>query len=79
MELGDQAKIADYLNAIRRLAAVVGRGEYEHAVPAARAGLGDKAFTAAWNAGETLLPEHAVDEALALTATPVSGAVRLTP
>src|SRR5215213_7230378 len=86
VELGDQASIADYLNAIGRLAAVVGRwksaahllsaatalyhslgieqfpdhrGEYEHAVAAARAGLGDEAFTAAWDAGQVLPPEQA--------------------
>ncbi len=53
------------------------RGEHEHAVAAARAGLGDEAFTAAWDAGQALLPEHAVAEALAVTGTPVSDAARL--
>ena len=48
------------------------RGEHDHAVAAARAGLGDEAFTAAWDAGQVLAPEHAVTEALAVTAAPVS-------
>jgi predicted ATPase/class 3 adenylate cyclase len=48
------------------------RGEHEHAVAAARVGLGDEAFTAAWDAGQVLLPEHAAAEALAVTFTPVS-------
>ena len=55
------------------------RGEYEHAVAAARAGLGDEAFTAAWDAGQVLQPEHAVAEALAVTAAPVSATNRQTP
>ena len=50
------------------------RGDYEHAVAAARDGLGDEAFTAAWDAGQALLPEHAVAEALAVTVAPVSDA-----
>jgi hypothetical protein len=103
VELGDQAMIADYLNAIGRLGAALGqwssaarllsaatalyhslgveqfpdhRGEHEHAVAAARAGLGDEAFTAAWDAGQALLPENAVAEALAVTAAPVSAPTR---
>jgi predicted ATPase len=48
------------------------RGEHEQAVAAARAGLGDEAFTTAWDAGQVLEPEHAVTEALAVTAAPVS-------
>jgi tetratricopeptide (TPR) repeat protein len=101
VELGDQASIADYLNAIGRLATVVGqwksavrllsaattlyhslgieqfpdhRAEYEHALAAARAGLGDEEFTAAWDAGQALLLEHAVAEALAVAVAPVSDA-----
>ena len=35
-------------------------------------GLGDEAFTVAWDAGQVLAPEHAVTEALAVTAAPVS-------
>ena len=104
--LGDQARVADYLNAIGRLAAAAGdcksaarllsaataryhslgieqfpdhRGEHDQAVAAARAGLGNEAFTAAWDAGQALLPEHAVAEALAVTVTPVSDAARLSP
>ena len=50
------------------------RGDYEHAVAAARDGLGDEAFTAAWDAGQALLPEHAVAEALAVTVAPMSDA-----
>jgi hypothetical protein len=50
------------------------RGDYEQAVAAARASLGDEVFTAAWDAGQALLPEHAVAEALAVTVTPVSDA-----
>jgi tetratricopeptide (TPR) repeat protein len=48
------------------------RGEHEHATAAARAGLGDQAFTAAWDAGQALLPEHAVDEALSVVLAPLS-------
>src|SRR5215207_11120151 len=55
------------------------RGEYEHAVAAARAGLGDEAFTATWDAGQVLPPEQAIAEALAVTGAPVSDAARLTP
>jgi len=54
------------------------RGEHEHAVAAARTGLGDEAFTVAWDAGQALLPEHAVTEALAVTAAPVSETTRHT-
>jgi hypothetical protein len=99
VELGDQARVADYLNAVGRLAAVSGhwksaalllsaataryhslgieqfpdhRGEHEHAVAAARAGLGDEAFTAAWDAGQALLLEQAIHEALSVTLAPVS-------
>ena len=52
------------------------RGEHEDAVAAARAGLGDAAFTAAWDAGHALLPEQAVAEALAVTAAHVSTTTR---
>jgi tetratricopeptide (TPR) repeat protein len=55
------------------------RGEHEQAVAAARAGLGDEAFTAAWDAGQGLEPEHAVTEALAVTAAPVSATNSQTP
>jgi len=55
------------------------RGDYDHAVATARAGLGDEAFMAAWDAGQALLPEHAVAEALAVTVAPVSDAARLSP
>jgi hypothetical protein len=106
VELGDRARIADYLNAIGRLAAAQSqwsstarllgaaaaryhslgieqfpghRGEHDHAVDTARAGLGDEAFTAAWDAGQALLPEHAVAEALAVTVARVSDAARLSP
>ena len=106
VELGDQAMIADYLNAIGRLVAALGqwssaarllsaattlyhsvgieqfpdhRGEHEHAVAAARTGLGDEAFTVAWDAGQALEPEHAVSEALAVTVIPVSDAACLSP
>jgi hypothetical protein len=103
VELGDQARVADYLNAIGRLAAARGqwpsaarllsaatalyhtlgieqfpdhRGEHEHAVAAARAGLGDEAFAVAWDAGQGLEPENAVAEARAVTAAPVSATNR---
>ncbi len=105
VELGDQARVADFLNAIGRLAAAAGqwlaaarllsaatalyhsfgieqfpdhRAEHEHAVAAARTGLGDEVFTVAWDAGQALLPEHAVVEALAVTAAPVSETTRHT-
>ena len=52
------------------------RGEHEQAVAAARAGLGDEAFTTAWEAGQVLEPEDAVAEALAVTAAPVSATTR---
>jgi hypothetical protein len=52
------------------------RGEHEQAVAAARAGLGDEAFPAAWEAGQALAPEHAVTEARAVTAAPVSATNR---
>jgi predicted ATPase/class 3 adenylate cyclase len=55
------------------------RGDYEQAVAAARASLGDEAFTAAWDAGQALLPEHAVAEALSVTVAPVSEVSRHTP
>ena len=42
------------------------RGEHERAVAAARAGLGDEGFRVAQHAGQTLWPEHAVDEALSV-------------
>jgi tetratricopeptide (TPR) repeat protein len=48
------------------------RGEHEHAVASAKASLGDNAFTAAWDAGQALLPEHAVTEALSVTLSPAS-------
>ena len=48
------------------------RGEHDHAVAAARTGLGDAVFTVAWEAGQTLLPEQAVAEALSVTVVPAS-------
>jgi tetratricopeptide (TPR) repeat protein len=98
LELGDRARVADYLDAAGRFAATTGRwesaarllgtattvyksigieqfpdhrGEHERAVVAARAGLGDEGFRVAQHAGQTLPPEHAVDEALSVVLTPV--------
>jgi predicted ATPase/class 3 adenylate cyclase len=48
------------------------RGEHEHAVAAAQTALGDEAFAVAWDAGQALLPEQAVAEALSLTFAPAS-------
>ena len=103
VELGDQARVADYLNAIGHLAAATSqwssaahllsaatalyeslgveqfpyyREEHDHALAAAKASLGDEAFTTAWDAGQALLPEHAVTEALSVTFAPVSGTNR---
>jgi tetratricopeptide (TPR) repeat protein len=94
MELGDQARVADYLDAIGGLTAALDkwslaarllsastalyhslgieqfpdhRGEHDHAVAATKASLGDEAFTAAWDAGQALLPEQAISEALSVT------------
>ena len=55
------------------------RGEHDQAVATTRAGLGDEAFTAAWEAGQMLAPEHAVTEALSVTFAPVSDTNRQTP
>jgi tetratricopeptide (TPR) repeat protein len=55
------------------------RGEHEHAVAAAKASLGDKAFTAAWDAGHALLLEQAIAEALSVTFTPESEPTAKTP
>jgi tetratricopeptide (TPR) repeat protein len=55
------------------------RGDYEHAVAAARAGLGDEAFTVAWEAGQALPPEHAVAEALSVAFGPVSATPHRVP
>jgi tetratricopeptide (TPR) repeat protein len=106
VELGDQARIADYLNAAGRFAATTGRWEsvarllgtatalyrtagveqfpdhqkeHEQAMAAAKANLGDEAFTAARDAGQALLPEQAVAEALSVTFAPVSDTNRPTP
>jgi predicted ATPase/class 3 adenylate cyclase len=99
VELGDQARIADYLDAIGRLATTSGQWpsgtrllgaatalyqslgveqfpdhleEHEQAVAAARTSLGDEAFTAAWDAGQALLLEQAIPEALSVTLAPAS-------
>jgi tetratricopeptide (TPR) repeat protein len=55
------------------------RREHDHAVATAKVGLGNEAFTIAWDGGQALLPEHAVSEALAFTAVPVSETTRHTP
>jgi predicted ATPase/class 3 adenylate cyclase len=52
------------------------RGEHEDAVAAARTGLGDEAFTGAWNAGQALLTDQAIAEALAVTAAQASATTR---
>jgi predicted ATPase/class 3 adenylate cyclase len=48
------------------------REEHEHAVAAAKASLGDEAFTAAWDAGQALLLEQAIPEALSVALAPVN-------
>jgi tetratricopeptide (TPR) repeat protein len=84
--LGQWSSAARLLSAATTLYHSVGieqfpdhRGEHEHAVAAARTGLGDEAFTAAWDAGRALEPEHAVSEALAYTAVPAGETTRHTP
>jgi predicted ATPase/class 3 adenylate cyclase len=48
------------------------REEHGQAVAAARAGLGNEAFTLTWDAGQMLALEQAVTEALTITSAPVS-------
>lgn len=91
--VGDKAAIADYLDAVGRLAAVVSqwagaarllsaaaaiyqlvgieqspgrRADHDEALAAARTGLGDESFAVAYQAGQLLLPEQAMAEAITI-------------
>jgi hypothetical protein len=64
-------------DALREAAAtpvpLASRAAYEQALAAARAGLTDAAFAAAWSEGRRLLPDQAIDEALARAAPAAPG------
>ncbi len=55
------------------------RAAFEQAVAAARSALGEGAYAAAWSAGQRLLPEQAVAEALDPTFIPANPGTTLTP